>query len=53
MKKLIPFALLGLAFCTVSCKEETAGDKIGKQIDAANDKAKEGAEKLNETLKGK
>ena len=53
MKKLIPFALLGLAVCVVSCKEETPGEKLDKGLNAATDKANEGAEKAKDLLNGK
>ncbi|MCE9634789.1 MAG: hypothetical protein K8T90_03700 [Planctomycetes bacterium] len=54
MKKLVPFALLGLAFCVVSCKKEpTPGEQLDKGLNAAKEKAAEGTEKINEALKGK
>lgn len=53
MKKLIPFALLGLAMFTVSCKEETAGEKAGKAIDAGIEKANEGAKAVEDATKPK
>lgn len=50
MRKIIPLALVVVAFAAIGCKkEETAGDKV----DAGIKKVEEGAKKVEEATKTK